>query len=126
MNTTTVKILFKLFSGVDVITSTEYLPIVEISVAETERMMKQDADDSDIRLCYLAAALANYRYRQILCAQDRTEVTYAGKMSRTDHDISLEYAEKLFRDYLHLCEDIIKPTDFVFMAFAAGEGENDA
>lgn len=121
MNMNTVKLLFKLFSGVDVIESTEYFPIVEMAVTEVERMLADGADETDIRLCYLSAALANYRYRQILCAQDRTENTYAGKMSRGEHDISLEYAEKLFRDYLHLCEEILLPTDFVFISFSSGE-----
>ena len=118
MNFTTVRTLFKLFSGVDITRDDEYRPIVEMAVTEVERMYRFDTDPTDIRLCFLAASLANYRYRQILCAQDRTEVTYAGKMSRDEHDISLEYAEKLFRDYLHLCEDIILPTDFVFTSFS--------
>lgn len=126
MNNTTVRLLFKLFSGVDTIKNPDYLPIVEVAISEVERMLRYGADETDIRLCYLSAALANYRYRQMLCAQDRTEVTYAGRMSRDEHDISLEYAEKMFRDYLHLCDDLVTSTDFVFMAFSAGEENGDA
>jgi len=121
MNITTVKLLFRLFSGFDCRTSPEYDPVIEMSVQEVERMLKPDADHTDIRLCYLSAALANYRYRQMLCAQDRSEITFAGKMSKAEHDISLNYAEKMFRDYLGLCNDLIITTDFVFMAFGKGE-----
>ena len=126
MEMRTVKLLFRLFSGVDIETETEYVLIVEMAVTEVEKMLKEGADSSDIRLCYLSAALANYRYRQIICGQDRTEVTYAGKMSRAEHDISLEYAEKMFRDYVHLCEDIIVSSDFVFMAFGTEGGCGNA
>ncbi|HOC33851.1 MAG: hypothetical protein WBK46_09285 [Ruminococcus flavefaciens] len=121
MNLQVVKLLFKLFSGFDCEASTEYDPVIEISVAEVERMVISEDHLRDARLCYLSAALANYRYRQLLCAQDRSEITFAGKMSKDEHDISLNYAEKMFRDYLHLCSDIIKTTDFVFAAFANGE-----
>lgn len=121
MNITTVKMLFKLFSGFDCETYSEYDPVIELAMAEVERMVIDTDHRSDVRLNYLSAALANYRYRQILCGQDRSEVTFAGKISSSEHDISLNYAEKMFRDYLHLCADIIKTTDFVFMAFSSGE-----
>lgn len=121
MDITAVKILFRLFSGFDCSSSDEYDPVIVMAVTEVERMLKDASDISDVRLIYLSAALANYRYRQILCGQDRTAVTYAGKMSAEEHDISLNYAEKLFRDYLHLCSDILRTTDFVFMAFPSGE-----
>lgn len=121
MNITAVKMIFKLFSGFDCDESSEYDPIIEISMAEVERMVIDPAHRSDVRLVYLSAALANYRYRQILCGQDRSEITYAGKIIKDEHDISLNYAEKMFRDYLRLCSDILKTTDFVFAAFSDGE-----
>lgn len=121
MDINTVKMLFRLFSGFDSVTSSEYDPVIEMAMAEVERMVIDTDRRSDVRLNYLSAALANYRYRQILCGQDRSEMTFAGKISAEQHDISLNYAEKLFRDYLHLCSDILKTTDFVFMAFPSGE-----
>ena len=121
MDIITVKMLFKFFSGFDCETSSEYDPVIEMSMAEAERMLISDIYRSDVRLNYLSAAIANYRYRQILCAQDRSEVTFAGKMSKDEHDISLTYAEKMLRDYLRLCSDILKNADFVFIAFSTGE-----
>jgi hypothetical protein len=126
MNITTVKVLFQLFSGFDESETANYLPVIEMAVSEVGRMLKNDAAVTDARLDFLAAALANYRCRQFLCAQDRTEVTYEGKMSRDEHSKAIEFAYKLLRDYQHLCDDLIVSTDFMFMAVASGEGESNA
>ena len=40
MEMRTVKLLFRLFSGVDTETETEYVPIVEMAVTEVEKMLK--------------------------------------------------------------------------------------
>jgi hypothetical protein len=114
MDITAVKSLFRLFSQE---TSTDYDAVVEMAVSEVGSMLKENADTEDVRLNFLSAALANYRYRQILGARDRSKVTYAGKMADAVSNDILKYAESLFRDYLAVCRELVKPSDFIFMSF---------
>ena len=112
MNIESVKSLFRMFSGED--DSEKYAPLIELALSETEKMLLPDADRSDVRLNFLCAAVANHRCRQIISSRDRTEITYAGKMLRDGKDSALAYSEKLLRDYLELCSDLVKPQTFTF------------
>lgn len=116
MNIESVKSLFELFSGES---QEEYLPLEELAVAEVEKMLLPDADPTDIRLNFLAAALANYRLSQIKASRDRTKVTYAGKM--LDPSAGVNSAAGLLRDYLQLCSSLIRPRTFIFGSFSGGE-----
>lgn len=118
MNIESVKTLFSLFSGEEAGESNN--PLIELAVAEVGRMFLPDADSTDIRLDFLAAALANYRLCQVRSARDRTKVTYAGKMLDPVSD-DCAYAEKLLRDYLQLCDELIAPRIFVFSGFSGGK-----
>ena len=115
--------IFMLFSGEE---SSEYEPIVEMSMVEVEKMLLPDADTEDVRLNYLCAALANYRYHQVMCSREHSAVTFAGKMRKSENDISISYAEKLFRDYKKMCGDLLKPVDFVFLSFSKGDDVSNA
>lgn len=118
MNIESVKTLFSLFSGEE---ATEInMPLIELASAEVRKMLLPDADSSDIRLDFLTAALANYRLRQVKSSRDRTKVTYAGKFL-TDSKNDCTYAEKLLRDYLQICEELIAPRIFVFSGFSGGK-----
>ncbi len=114
MNIDSVKTLFELFSGES---AENFAPLVRLAVDETEKMLLPNADASDVRLGFLAAAIANYRLRQIMASRDRSQVTYAGKMLDSGA-ATVSGAEKLLRDYLGLCSDLIKPQTFVFAAFS--------
>lgn len=116
MNIESVKSLFELFSGEP---QENYLPLAELAMAEVEKMLLPDADQTDIRLNFLAAALANYRLSQIKVSQDRTKVTYAGKM--LDPTAAKTYAAALLRDYLQLCSPLIRQRTFIFTGFSGGE-----
>ena len=116
MNIESVKSLFELFSGEP---QENYLPLAELAVAEVEKMLIPDADSSDVRLNFLAAAIANYRLSQIKNSQDRTKVTCAGKM--LDPAAAKTYAAGLLRDYLQLCSPLIRPRTFIFTGFCGGE-----
>ncbi len=109
--------LFTLFSGED---SDDYLAIITMSMTEAGHLVKSDTSIADERLNYLCAALANYHYHQAMCSRQNAAVTYAGKMNRSQTDISLAYAEKLLRSYMALCHDIMKATDFIFIGFSGG------
>lgn len=115
MNIESVKTLFSLFSGEEA--SESNTPLIELAIAEVGKMLLPNADSTDIRLDFLTAALANYRLRQVKSARDRTKVTYAGKMLDSGSD-DCAYAEKLLRDYLQLCEELIAPRIFVFSGFS--------
>lgn len=118
MNIESVKPLFRLFSGEDDIE--RFMPLITLAAAETARMLADGADSSDIRLDFLGAAIANYRFQQINAAHDRTVSTYAGKLAAAPgNGSSLRYAEKLLGDYISLCGDLIKPRTFMFMSFGA-------
>ena len=118
MNIESVKTLFELFSGEQ---AEDFAPLITLAAAETEKMLLPAADSSDIRLDFLAAAIANFRLRQIKASRDRSQVTYAGKMLKADGDSSAAYAGKLLRDYLQLCGDLIRPRTFIFAGFSGKE-----
>ncbi|NLT09743.1 MAG: hypothetical protein GXY08_09595 [Ruminococcus sp.] len=119
MNIESVKSLFMLFSGED--DADRYAPLIRLAVKETESMLLPEADSADIRLDFLSAAIAFYRMRRILAARDREKYTYAGKMPSAGQDSSAVYAERLLRDYISLCSDLISSDTFVFMSFSGGK-----
>ncbi|MBQ8296605.1 MAG: hypothetical protein IJX77_02340 [Ruminococcus sp.] len=118
MNIESVTTLFQLFSGED--DTEKYQPIISLAVSETEKMLADGADITDVRLEFLCAAIANYRLQQINAAHDRSESTYAGKLvTSPENSGALGYAEKLLADYMNLCSGLIKPRTFVFMSFGS-------
>lgn len=121
MNIESVKTLFCLFSGED--HTEQYTPVIRLAMTETEKILRPDADMSDIRLDFLAAAMAHYRVRQLHASQDRSRYTYAGKMAASVQAHDLVCAEKLLRDYYSMCSDLIVPQTFFFMGVASGKEE---
>ena len=118
MDIGSVKSLFELFSGEE---SANFMPFITLAVAETENMLSPAADANDVRLGFLAAAMANYRLRQAEASRDLTTATYAGKMLKAGETSPLSGAAALLRDYLQLCDDIIKRKTFVFSGVSGGE-----
>jgi hypothetical protein len=118
VNIESVKSLFELFSGEE---SESFAPLISLSLAETEKMLLPEADTSDVRLDFLAAAMANYRLQQINSSRDRTQATYAGKMLSAGSGSPVSGAEKLLRDYMQLCGDLIRPKVFVFAGTSGRE-----
>ncbi len=120
MNTEKITSLFLLFSGEE--SAEEFEPIIDLAVRLTEKMLNSEADKSDVRVDFLAAALANYHVQQLKSAHDRTTAAFTGKML-TNGENSVGYAQKLLRDHMQLCSDIIKPKSFIFAGISAdGEG----
>lgn len=118
MNTETIKQIFTMLSGEP---ADGLSPLFQISAYQVGKMLRADADQTDIRVNYLCAAMANYRFQQMKASRDRTEVTYAGKMLDGGRNRALEYAERLLRDYIQLSEDILQTTTFVFMSIPGEE-----
>lgn len=119
MNAVSVKSLFKLFSGEEVLD--EYAPLIDLAMTEVGEMLLPDADSSDVRLDFLCAAIANNRLQSIKNAHDRSDITYAGKLISADQNSSLIFSERLVRDYMALCGSLISKKTFIFGAFASGE-----
>lgn len=116
MNLTKIKSLFTLFSGDTFAELHE--PFIEIAVIEVERMLLENADKEDVRLDFLCAAIANFRYYQALAASDRSEYTYGGKVISSCEGKILDFAEGLLKGYFRLCDDLINGADFVFIGAA--------
>ena len=101
--------------------SAEYIKLIYLSMREIDTLLRPNADISDLRLCFLCAALAFYRLQQILAARERAEVTYAGKVLKESQNTAYEYAKQLLRDYMQICKDLITSETFVFSSFSSGE-----
>ena len=117
MNRTNIRNLFLLFSGED--NCDTLMPFIDISIMEITKILRPDADDEDIRLDFLCAANANYRYQQAKSARDNSEYTYAGKMISADKNNVVSYALKLLKDYYELCSDLLTQQNFIFMSFSS-------
>ena len=63
INVNNVNSLFELFSGEDA--NSEWTPVIVMVVLEVRNMLLPDADNTDTRLEFLAAAVANYRTQEI-------------------------------------------------------------
>ena len=111
--------IFELFTGEE--NGIEYFRIINLAMYETGMMLRPDADRTDTRLNYLAAAIAYYMFQQILAARERAAVTYAGKVLKESQNTAYEYSKLLMKDYMQICSDLIKPQGFIFSSFSGGE-----
>lgn len=111
--------IFELMTGEE--NSTEYMKLIYLSMREVDDILRPNADISDLRLCFLCAALAFYRLQQILAARERADVTYAGKVLKESQNTAYEYAKQLLKDYLQMCQSLITVETFVFGSFSSGE-----
>ena len=121
MDIQTVTRLFELFTGEE--NGNEYFQIINLAIYETRAMLLQDADQTDVRLAFLAAAIAFYRMQQMLAARERAEYTYAGKVLKESQNSAYKYSKRLLRDYMQLCSDLLFPQNFIFSSFSTGEEE---
>lgn len=107
--------LFTLFSGEK--DTHEYLPLLISASYEVKSVLCDSADESDIRLCYLVAAIANLRYTQIYGAREKALATYAGTIAReSDAEHQIRFAEQLVNSYRSLCHDLLVETQVFLMS----------
>ena len=69
MNMMQINSLFTLFSGETDLN--KYSPLIDSAVSQVTSQLREGADISDTRLDYLCAAIANYRYSQIVWSKTR-------------------------------------------------------
>lgn len=105
--------LFTLFSGER--SEAVAVPLVEGAMAEVRGRLRADADETDLRLCYLCAAVANLRHTEMLAARDRLTRTAAGSVSELHNAAEkFELAEALVSAYRASCRTLLEDTAFCF------------
>ncbi len=113
MNMQMIYSLFRLFSGEEA--SQTYLPLLTAAVQEVKASLKHPEDETEIRLCYLAAAVANLRYTQMFGAREKALATYAGTIARESNaEQQIRFAEQLVNSYKALCHDLLNSQTFFF------------
>lgn len=113
MNMQMIGSLFTLFSGEQDVQL--HMPLLMTAIHEVTAKLRSGSDASEVRLCYLAAAIANLRYTQMYGARDRALATYAGTIARqSDGEHQLHFAMQLVRSYQGLCSDLLRDEAFVF------------
>lgn len=116
MNQEQIALLFGLFAGPEVLAES-YTAVLEMAAQEVRQSLKAEADETDARLCYLAAALGFLRYTEITAARDRAACTFAGTIAQnTDASQKLSFARLLVQAYRGLCRSLLEDEDFVFQA----------
>lgn len=124
--------LFTLFSGEEDVK--RYMPLLSSAMEEINARLRIDVNTADMRLYYLAAAVANLRYTQITAARDKALATYAGTIARqSDASQQLRFAENLVSTYEGLCSELLKDKKQFFFwgvgrsfdANDCGEGDGD-
>ncbi|MCR5601317.1 MAG: hypothetical protein K6G33_11335 [Ruminococcus sp.] len=111
--------LFELLTGEQ--NSQTYYNFINLSMYEVSVMLRSQECSTDYRLNFLCAAIAFYRVQQMLAARERAAVTYAGKMLKESQNTAYEYSKLLLRDYLQICNDLLKCQNFVFSSFSGEE-----
>ena len=105
--------LFRLFSGEE--DAQKYMPVLTTAIQEVKSSLRSQEDEQEVRLCYLAAAVANLRYTQIFGAQQKALATYAGTAAKeSDFSHQIRFAEQLVNSYKSLCHDLIQEENFFF------------
>ena len=106
MNESQIALLFGLFAGSDVDTG-KYQSLLELAVTEVRQALREDADESDARLNYLAAA--------VTAPRDRTACTFAGTIAQnTDAAQKLAFAQTFAAGCRTMCRDLLLDDTFQF------------
>lgn len=122
MTAETVNSLFTLFAAE---ADTEsYAPLITSAMAEVEKMLKPDADSTDVRLDYLCASLAAVRYAQITAVKNMVSCTYGGAASMEGNaQLEYDFARALFEEYRKYAADLLLDSSFVFYGIKEGQSE---
>lgn len=101
--------------------SNKISPFIRLASQKLSDILIPGTEQSDPRLPFLCAAIANFYYQQAEAAKDKKTYTYAGAMSGKASNDSLRGAEMLYREYCRMCSDIVICSDFIFSAVSTGE-----
>ena len=113
MDMETIGSLFRLFSGETDVTM--HLPLLYEAAGTVHARLRKGADAHDIRLAYLAAAIANMRYAQIYAAREKPTATYAGTIAtKADGAEVLRFTASLASAYVAVCAPLLEDEGFGF------------
>ncbi|MBR3630986.1 MAG: hypothetical protein IKN55_11035 [Oscillospiraceae bacterium] len=115
--------LFTLFSGETDVCG--YLPLLNLAAAEVRRALREGADETDVRLCYLAAAVANLRYRQIWGTRAGVTAVYAGTVPAAPDCVKDDMAYRLVAAYKAVCRDMLRDETFFFIGIGGCDAGAD-
>ena len=116
--------LFLLFAGLE--HAAPFEDTVEAAIEQVRGELKADADESDIRLCYYTAAVANMHYRQMIAARGAVSPTYAGTVSVQRNDTQpCTLAERLMSEYRKAAAALLRDDAFVFQTIPDTGGLHD-
>lgn len=105
--------IFTLFSGET--DTTAFQPLLHSAILEVRGMLRADADETDERLTYLAAAIANLRHSQMLAAQQTKVYTNAGSAPKAKESGNRPlFAQSLAEAYLKAAAPLLRDDSFVF------------
>ncbi|GHU52544.1 hypothetical protein FACS1894132_02450 [Clostridia bacterium] len=117
MTVSQVEPLFILFSGTN--DAIVYTPIIGNAIRELSEMLKEDADLEDERLPFVIAAIANFRYTQIVAAKDKIAFTPAGKINETHNGgQQFHFAKSLLDEYMKSIRSLLKDDLFSFVGIS--------
>ncbi len=119
MTVSTINSLFTLFSGE---TDTEkYSPLISSSITQIRNMLREDASSNDVRLDYLCAAVATFRYTQITCVKNKVAYTYAGTADKEGNSkLEYDFSRELMLEYFRQCGDLLTDDNFSFITIGYG------
>ena len=109
-----VESLFEVISGESM--NEGWSDFITLAVSEVTAMLREDADPTDVRLDFLAAAIANFKVQQIHAGSAKSDYSLYGKTRPDSESPAVNAARSLMRDYFQMCSDLITPQTFVFMA----------
>lgn len=115
--------LFTLFSGETDVSG--YLPLLRLAAAEVRRALREDADETDVRLCYLAAAVANLRYQEIWGTREGVTAVYAGNLPAAPDGVKDSMAQRLVAAYRAVCKELLRDETFVFLGIGGCDAGTD-
>lgn len=105
--------LFQLFAGLA--DGAPYQVLLDAAEDECRQQLRNGADETDTRLAYYIAALANLRYVQMLAARSTVSHTYAGTLAKAhDETPPCGFAERLVSEYRAAASDLLSDRRFVF------------
>lgn len=118
INVDLVKSIFNIFTRNECENAEDFIIIARDEITD---ILLPGANDADVRVSFLCAAMANYRYQQAKSASDDSVYTYAGGVVKAKKNTTLGFAESMLRDYYQLCRKFIKPQNFIFMGISKEE-----
>lgn len=113
---------FLLLTDIDSIEMSGLAPLICDAMAELSEMLlpNTETEENSRRITAAAAALAAYRYREIITARGDCDGVKAGDVTISSGSRSLGAAEKIYTDSLAKISDLVKDQDFIFRGVNSG------